>query len=78
MHNGTKTLSITIKWVCAEKKKGGGCGVWGEESVCPECLRGMRRSNVGRQRLRTGGGWQCVAFGKIRIGKEWTCCLLIE
>lgn len=76
MHNGTKTLSITIKWVCAEK--GGICRGWGEEFVCPECSRGMWRSNVGRQRLRTGGGWQCVAFGKIRIGKEWTCCLLIE
>lgn len=57
---------------------GGVCWGWGEEFVCPECSRGMRRSNVGRQRLRTGGGWQCVAFGKIRIRKEWTCCLLIE
>lgn len=29
---------------------------------------GMPRSNVGRWRRRTGGGWQRVAFEKIRIG----------
>lgn len=63
---------------CAQRWGGGDLWWLGEEFVCPECSKGMQRSNVGRQRLRTGGGWQCVAFGKIRIGKEWTCCLLIE
>lgn len=43
MHNGTKTLSITIKWVCVPG--GGGEGdAWrlGEESVCPECSGGCQ------------------------------------
>lgn len=62
MHNGTKTLSITIKWVCAER--GGVCRGWGEEFVCPECSRGMWRSNVGRQRLRTGVGGNVSHLGK--------------
>lgn len=62
-HNGTKTLSITIKWVCAQGVEGKGEGVTRrlrEESM----FRGMPRPNVGRWRqvggpigaLRDGGG----------------------
>lgn len=55
-HNGTKTLSITIKWVCVQG--GGGEGVpqrLGVEPVCPECTWGMPRSNMGRLRMGVGG-----------------------
>lgn len=40
MHNVTKTLSITIKWVCAGKGWGGGiCGDWGR-SLCALNVQG--------------------------------------
>lgn len=37
MHNGTKTLSITIKWVCAEK---GGTAEVGGRSLCVPNVQG--------------------------------------
>lgn len=44
-HNGTKTLSITIKWVCVPGVEGKGEGDprrLGEESECPECSGGCQ------------------------------------
>lgn len=73
-HNGTKTLSITIKWVCVQGVKGK--GVRGSEEVgggaCVSWMfRGMPRPDVGRWRLRAGGGWGgwgAVGLGQQRVG----------
>lgn len=77
--------------VCAGGGGEGGKGIqggWGR-SLCVLNVQGMPRPNVGRWRLRAGGGWGlwgtegwgCAAFGKMRIGvprPEWKTCLLIE
>lgn len=88
-HNGTKTLSITIKWVCVRGVEGKGIrDSWGR-SLCVLNVQGDAKTQCGTLKAKGRGGlglwdtegWGCAAFGKMRIRvprAEWKTCLLIE
>lgn len=54
MHNGTKTLSITIKWVCVPGVKGKGMrGGWGW-SLCVPNFQGDAKIQCGTPKAKDG------------------------
>lgn len=73
LHNGTKTLSITIKWVCA----GGGGGGGGGQSekfgggVCVLNVQGDAKARCGTLKAEGGGGsWGREGLGGVTdLGK---------
>lgn len=69
------TVNHNQMGVCRE---GGGLPRLGGGVCVPWMFKGDVEIQCGTPETKDRGGWQCVAFGKIRIGKEWMCCLLIE